>query len=529
MSTEALFDLVVTGHHSDKKVADLVQTLMKLIGQDSPQLEYKLSEALIFEQNSNTAIQAVPREIAEEYQKHFSALKVDSDIRPTIQVMTHNDYELTLAPKIYRCPACGHEQEKADDDDDACLECGVIGKKYEKTARITAIVEQERLRLQQEQENSIRDSLQQAALKEDEKLREEARQQMGIAPKHSVLKSIAAAVCVLSIGLLAFKYSAPLYSYLYSEQSDESNESTEKKPAGFTLNPAMMQQGKPSLTDQVIAHLDNGTLPEAAAPQVMTNLPLLVNAPQQNTAFKPAGHSSNPSSSTQAYNKSKQNYPTLSVPTRFVPIELKAPTAKEHFQEDQQYVAKLLKKKQYSLAHIFIETVKKPEQKARLYRDVIANKTLNNKRLKPEDESLKRLKALLANTASHADPTETALISNTLSNAYRCAGKLNDAKQELDRTMQSIEAFMMPEDRVKLLLKMAHEQAEFERPKESLRVLERVERNIAELGKRLQDTYLAKTAVSYLLLNEQQHAQMVIRRIKNTETKAQLQTLIHQS
>ena len=43
-----LFDLVVTGHSSDKSVEALVRDVLTLLDDNSPYLEFKLSDALLF-------------------------------------------------------------------------------------------------------------------------------------------------------------------------------------------------------------------------------------------------------------------------------------------------------------------------------------------------------------------------------------------------------------------------------------------------------------------------------------------------
>lgn len=49
---EKLYDLVVIGHTSDKPLDALIKAILALLGDNSPKLEFKLSDALLFNLSS---------------------------------------------------------------------------------------------------------------------------------------------------------------------------------------------------------------------------------------------------------------------------------------------------------------------------------------------------------------------------------------------------------------------------------------------------------------------------------------------
>lgn len=91
--SEQLFDLVVLGHHSSKPVEALVKDILNLLDDDSTYLEFKLSDALLFNNGMVSIRDGISFEEAQEIRHKLASLEVDCDIRPTLQLIPINQEE----------------------------------------------------------------------------------------------------------------------------------------------------------------------------------------------------------------------------------------------------------------------------------------------------------------------------------------------------------------------------------------------------------------------------------------------------
>ena len=83
---EARYDLIVLNHTSCESVESLVQELLTIIDKvGDPYLEYKLSEALLFEQSNHVILDNITRTEAEHYQEKFHKLDIETSLRPILQ------------------------------------------------------------------------------------------------------------------------------------------------------------------------------------------------------------------------------------------------------------------------------------------------------------------------------------------------------------------------------------------------------------------------------------------------------------
>lgn len=544
MSTDALVDLVITGHDSDHKVADIVQKLMELLGTKTPQMEYKLSEALIFEGNSSSALEGVPQAVAEKYQAVFAKLKVHSEIRPSIQILVEKE-EVELENKTHTCPSCEYEQPLAAEGEmNVCDRCGIIAEKFQRNERFRAAMEDERLKAMRHHEASVRSSVERSEQAEERALRSQAREALGINKKKQKMSSgviaVIASMTLAAVGVTTYQYQQELTDFFYPDENS-SRPIEDINPSEYSFYPtedgSFFGIKKEDEADAIQAIKNNeiiassstlNTLNKIAnkqiAPANPSELGLTNNQTQSYEPKTQAPSSFQAPESTSAFKDDHINS-TTSIPSAFAPNATPDKVTQLQFQEDKQYVQRLLKDNKYELAHIFIETVNSPYQQAKLYSDILQHKIKKRQTITLQDETLQRLQQQ-AQPSSKQTPEQTALIAGVMSYNYQLLNDPNQAKTVLDRGVQLVEAFMTHEERVKIFLKMADEQNQFTQPKVATRLLAIAEKHIQGTPVQVQDRYLAKVAMGYMSLNDTYNAQRVQQRIRHPETKQRLANLI---
>ncbi len=200
------FDLVILHHTSSEPVERLVRDLLELLNkQGDPYLEYKLSEALLFAESKTAVLENMSREDAEYYQKRFREFLVETELRPTLQLIAKEDPKNPDDPNAatHTCPACGHQQPKNKQGMNACQSCGVVGEKFERQNKREEVLAREKRKFEDSQSKLMKDALDRAKLEEDERLRREAREQLGLEKKKRPLDWLVGAVAVTMMGVSA--------------------------------------------------------------------------------------------------------------------------------------------------------------------------------------------------------------------------------------------------------------------------------------------------------------------------------------
>ena len=191
--TEQLFDLVVVDYPSSKNIDALVQSIMQMLGEQSPRLEFKLSEALLFNNGMTSIREGLTESEAEDLRKNLAMLGIDCDLRPTLQLVA-KDSEEEQDVALYTCPACGHIQPKVKENNknllDSCEICGIVGERYQLKKHKKQVLEDENQRADHERAQRIREVLEKAKLEEEALLREEARRQLGLIKEETLLPKL---------------------------------------------------------------------------------------------------------------------------------------------------------------------------------------------------------------------------------------------------------------------------------------------------------------------------------------------------
>ncbi len=235
--TEKLYDLVVIGHTSDKPLDSLIKAILTLLGDNSPKLEFKLSDALLFNNGMASIKEAINLEQAQAIQQKLRSLQVECDIRPTLQLVEKEAEVVEVSKEVYTCPACGHQQPKmrnvsGSSQLEACEQCGIVGERFEYNKKRQEVLQRERAKLETERARQLRDTLERAKLDEEEHLRQEAKRKLGVAnaSDKSVVIKVAAALAVLAIGLGSIYYlSQPTEEEIAAQEAEAIKAKAEAK------------------------------------------------------------------------------------------------------------------------------------------------------------------------------------------------------------------------------------------------------------------------------------------------------------
>ncbi|WGZ94315.1 MAG: hypothetical protein QJT81_21470 [Candidatus Thiothrix putei] len=202
---QELFDLVVTGHRSEKSVEALVRDVLDLLDDHSPYLEFKLSDALLFNNGMVSIRENITEAEAQALSEQLQTLAIHCAIRPTLQLVPKDDEINPPTAALYTCPACKHTQVQTKEINEKCEACGVIGDHFLRSQRMKEAVEMERQKYDNELAKSIKEAHQRAQQEESDALYREARRQLGAdeTSNSDPKLKIAAVIAAIGIGIAA--------------------------------------------------------------------------------------------------------------------------------------------------------------------------------------------------------------------------------------------------------------------------------------------------------------------------------------
>lgn len=206
MSTP-LYDLVIQHHASVEPIDRLVRDLLILLDKEGdPYIEYKLSEGLLFPESKTTILEKISQDEGEYYQKRFRELLVETELRPTLQLVAKEaEVEDTSPGNMHTCPACNHQQVRSKSGMNTCQNCGLVAEKYQRNQKREDILAQESRKFKDQQDKLMREALERARLDEEEQMRRQARQQLGLESKKRPLDiaiGVTAIVLMVVAGIL---------------------------------------------------------------------------------------------------------------------------------------------------------------------------------------------------------------------------------------------------------------------------------------------------------------------------------------
>ncbi|WP_020396191.1 hypothetical protein [Thiolinea disciformis] len=545
--SEQLFDLVITGHDSHKTDEALVSDLLDLLNDHSPQLEYKLSEALLFSNNMVAIRERINIKEANALRQRLNSLAVHSDIRPTLQVMAK-----PIEAAIYTCPACGHQQTKQEEGYgryDVCEACGIVGERYNQKLRMQEVMISERQRYENEKSKSILDALAQAKLDEENRLREEARRRLGLLPRsNKMLKIIAGAIAGL-VFVASFGVFYSLKNKPDTEASAANVESLKPLVDQASINPAGVvgPEGKQSLVtiqggnvspEAVAALMQAGEHSPLKTPSTLketeeerhtavTNTNVEANEASQGTAVSEANVKAKAQGNLAAKGDSlAQPQPALGEATPSIELVkilknnqlLGTKHTDLSLVKQRERVAQLLKLGESDLAALVVEEALDPYHASVLLLDIAQWELQNH----AESAALQKLDLIQNLLSKTRNIDQQVLVLGVLSHAQQLTNQHAKAAASLASAIEKIRSLPKRSVQADLLVQLAQAQALLGNAKTTRQILK-----IAEPLLSHKATHFAYFIATYMLIGDLEVVKKQLSALENLAQREKLSAVIN--
>ncbi|WP_298611070.1 hypothetical protein [uncultured Thiothrix sp.] len=457
MSETSLFDLVITGQHSQNPPEFLAREILDLLDVHNAKLEQKLTAAF---QTNSCAVSVCPHiqlKAAMLWQKKLTAFSVSSEVRPVVQLEAKVS-ELEL----YTCAACGHEQPKAEDKVmQVCQVCGLASQTERNSQGLDDLFHTEQQRREAEKARAISDALKQAKYQEDRRLREEALR--GVKPAPAKFAQVLLAVVgtfTVAVGLgIAYFFTSPPEE---TPSSPPQASAMPTKPRTVTPTNQLSVTSKPAEKSQ-------------AVPGVETNLaatkPTDLNTGSQPKAEQVASSVANQPTDATADLKESTESQTPSV-ANFQPPSAKLVEALEAIEEihqlqpqsgmasrtlevDRERIQQLLKINETQLVPQVIASVQRPYAQSLLWLEY-AQWQVQQGQIQPAQQTIEEMRKVQATTR---DIDQQVLIAGALSKAYLLVNEEAKAESSLQQAIAKAGDVPKRSFQTWLLVQLANEQA----------------------------------------------------------------------
>ena len=531
---EQLVDLVVVEHTSTKSTEALVKDIQHLIGDDSPRTEFRLSEALLFNNGMASICEGLSIEQAQILGQQLATIGVICEARATLQLVAKEDEGETPSTAIYTCPACGHTQPKVKHNQqnklDVCESCGIVGERYQQKQRKHQILKEETHKLEQSRSQRIRDVLEKAKLAEEAMMREEARRQLGITAKDNNLPKIIAGFLLIFIGIGA------LYYYnnkpVDPKEKDAKQATTETKEADKQEKPAIDTAKSEEALRKLSSQLANALPTNASA----------ANDPENSVAFVDQVSTEKEKAETQArltaalkddtqkpitpqaIQEKKVREATTTEVIRAVEVEQVAlprlPISADEHAENRRRVKQLLRLDEMDLAESIIGKVTIPYARSLLLLDVVDWHLQNQRR----DVALKFVERLNTELKQTKDVEQQVLIMGAISKAHLLLDEWDLAGNTLQQAIAVSHKVQPLPNQINLLARLANEQSLFGNQIAAHQIIEQASKIADKLPQDSQSetrsTVFSQIASSYAILTDFTEANKLISKIPDS-TKRQ--------
>ncbi|MBU0656097.1 MAG: hypothetical protein KJ914_13335 [Gammaproteobacteria bacterium] len=481
--SEQLFDLVVLGHDSHKPVEILVKDILNLLDDNSPYLEFKLSDALLFNNGMVSIRDGITFEAAQEIRKKLATLAVDCDIRPTLQLIPKEMEETGVEAAIYTCPACGHKQAKRKQQNgrlESCEVCGIVGERYLQKQKLEQVMDAERHRHENDRAKRIREVLERAKQEEEALLQAEARRRLGLAEKpDNIGIKIAAVVAALSISFGTVYYlNQPTPEEIAQQEKQaaeqqQAKEEQQKEAMAKTMAAATERAG--DMTDMLEKIPASGAAeptgnPEEAIAETVSPMPPAAppeNKPEPKTEERQAqmtealkADSQQPETPAEVTEAKVKEEASSSAIIAMEEEKLTPPRLQvfpDVHAENRRRIQQLLKLDESDLTDMIIDKAEEPYQRALLLLDIVEWQLQNNKPDKAQ-ETIARIPQELDKTQ---DISQQALILGCISKTHLLQDAWEEAGNSLQQAMEKAETLPQLPEQISLLTRLANEQSLF--------------------------------------------------------------------
>lgn len=553
-----LFDLVVVGHSSDQPVEALVREILDLLGDHSSYLEFKLSDALLFDSGLVSIRDNIGFEEANAIRQKLGALNVECDIRPALQIVPKESEAEKEAQGVYTCPACGHKQKKQRTQKgqlETCEVCGIVGERYLQKQRLQEVMESERQQHENDRSKRIREVLERAKIEEEAMLREEARRRLGLEnkDKDKLVIKVAAVVATLAISFGSIYYLNTSGSEEATAVAEGEAEDTEAGAAGDSgapaaasaegTSPAVVIQGgnvSPQAIAAVMKNADaslsggsgggggssatqDASLPAPASPQQVQQqrqaeqqriTTALRDDVEQAEQQDPKERKVLETASSEALNTIE--YEQLTRP-RFKML------LAEH-DENRRRIRQYLRLEEMGLIDMLIEQVEEPYPRTLLLLDM-AEWQLGQEKFAEADQTIARINREHQQTE---DISQQALILGVISKTHLLYNEWEAAGRSLQQAMEGAKSLPEFTRQIELLSRLANEQTLFGNQIAARQILEEAGKIIraAPANSQPDTDNFVQLATSYAMLTDFDQADDLLGSIDNPDKRQQVAEFI---
>ena len=552
--SEQLFDLVVLGHDSPKPVEALVKDILNLLGDDSTYLEFKLSDALLFNNGMVSIRDSITFAEARDISDKLATLGVDCDIRPTLQLIPMAEEGEEQEPTLYICPACAHQQPKQEQRDgrlEICEVCGVIGERYLQKQKLEQVMEQERQQHDNDRAKRIREVLERAKREEETLLREEARRRLGISEKPDRIgPKVAAVVAILAISFgivyyanqptdeeiaqqTAAEEAARLAKELDKQQAMAKAVETAMKKSSDTADmmekmPSAGAAGPSGAMDQAMAAISN---PPEASPENALEQQTDMASKQEERRTKIIealkADIQQPETPEQMVETKVQEDVSVTAVAAIEEQQLAAPRFQvlpDEHAENRRRIQQLLKLDETDLADMILAKVKEPYERTLLMLDMVEWQLQNNK----AEEAQKTIARIRQTQTKTQDTTQQALILGCISKTYLLQDEWEAAGESLQKAMDQAMTLEQVPAQISLLSRLANEQSLFGNQIAARQILDETTPLIEKLPKGVEPraTALVEVASGYAVITDFPTANQLMDKVKNPQKRQKLAEFI---
>lgn len=532
MSESQLVDLVVVGHTSEKSVETLVRDILTLLNDHSAHLEFKLSDALLFNNGMVSIRDNIGTDEAQAISQKLSTLGVQCLLRPTLQIVPKDlETDDTSEAATYTCPACGHKQAKLKTSNigrmDACEACGIVGERYQKKQRFQQVVQSESQRNDNDRAKRIREVLERAKLDEEAMLQQEARKHLGLAEKpDNIGIKIAGVVAAFSIAFGGlYYYNQPTPAELAQQAEIAAKAQADKEAAQATAKSAALDKAveKASAISDKVGNMPasepsettTAATPESAADttaasetQITAALKADTQAPETPVAATEKKVQTDVSASAISEMEGQQL-----TPMRFQ-------ISQEEHTENRRRIQQLLKLDEVDLTETLITRTQEAYPRTLLLLD-IAEWQLQQQKTENARQTIARIQQELTQTQ---DITQQALILGAISKAHLLLDEWEQGGKSLQQAIVKASELTPLAAQMNLLTRIANEQALFGNQIAARQVLESATTLSAKLpeGVEPRSSSFVQLASGYAMLTDFAEANKCLPKIEDSGKRQKL-------
>lgn len=526
MSESQLVDLVVVGHTSDKSVETLVRDILTLLNDHSAHLEFKLSDALLFNNGMVSIRDNISTDEAQAISQKLSTLGVQCILRPTLQIVPKDAEAHDELAVLYTCPACGHQQTKRKESQDrrmdACEACGIVGERYQKKQRLQQVIQNESHKHDNERAKRIREVLERAKLDEEAALQQEARHRLGIATKQeNIGLKVAAALAIISISIGGlYYYNQPTPEELAQQEAEAIKAKQEKDAAHAKALDTALEKANAIAAKLKLPPISTTATADPTDSETSTEHQAKITEALKTDTQQPA----TPADVAEKKVKTDVSQTAMAemegqqlTPTRFQ-ISLDEHT------ENRRRIQQLLKLDESDLTDTIIERTPEAYPRTLLLLDIVEWQIQHQQ----PDNARKTLARIEQELAKTPDVTQQALILGAISKTHLLLDEWEPAGQSLQQALTKASTLPQPADQVSLLTRLANEQALFGNQIASRQVLESAAKLSATLpaGIEPRSTSFVQIASGYAMLTDFAEANKLLSSVEDPAKRQKLAEFI---